>query len=573
MRYSQFLIPTLKEDPADAEVVSHRLMLRAGMIRKLAAGIYSTLPLGERVIKKTAQIVREEMDRAGALELTLPFVQPAELWEESGRWDLYGKELLRLKDRNDRKFCLGPTHEEVITNLVKAIISSYKQLPINLYQINIKFRDEIRPRFGVMRAREFIMKDAYSFDTNDQSAEESYRKMYETYCRILSRLGLKFRAVEADTGPIGGSFSHEFMVLADTGEDIIATCSSCGYAANLEKAEIKRFEEIAVNQDDIKDLKRVETPGMKTVEEVSGFLNVASSKLIKTLIFSSSIGPVVALVRGDHEINEIKLKNLLDCDELELADEALIEDLTHAPRGFSGPVGLDHFNLIADFGLLGGINFVTGGNEEDVHIINVNYDRDFSISDFADIRYAVEGDPCSRCGKPLTTTKGIEVGHIFKLGTKYSEAMQATYLDANGQSKPMVMGCYGIGIGRMAAAAIEQSHDENGIIFPDSIAPFAVTIVLVNPTDEAQKKIAENIYETLLSRGIEVLMDDRDERPGIKFKDADLIGIPLRVTVGKNAIKANKIDLKWRKTGEVQQVSLDNAVMAIEESQGLVHRK
>jgi len=566
MRYSQFLIPTLREDPAEAEVISHRLMLRAGMIRKLAAGIYSALPLGERVFKKTAQIVREEMNRAGALEVTLPFVQPAELWHESGRWNVYGKELLRLKDRNARDFCLGPTHEEVITDLVKGVVSSYRQLPLNLYQIHIKFRDEIRPRFGVMRAREFIMKDAYSFDADEKGAEESYRKMYEAYNRIFERLGLEFRPVEADSGPIGGSFSHEFMVLAETGEDVIVSCSGCDYAANTEKAEIQTPADSKVNQSDFKEMQRVDTPGMKTIEEVAGFLKVQPSKLIKTIVFDSTDAPVVALVRGDHEINEIKLKNYLGCDRLELAEEALIEETTHAPRGFAGPAGMKGVRMIADFWLKNEINMVTGGNAQDVHVTNVNPGRDYQVSEYADIRCADNGDPCPRCGRELTTTRGIEVGHIFKLGTKYSESMQAMYLDVNGKSKPMVMGCYGIGVGRTAAAAIEQSHDENGIIFPEAIAPFSVLVVLVNPTDEAQKKIAEDLYSELMERGVEVLLDDRDERPGIKFKDADLVGIPLRVTVGKNAVKDMKVDLKWRKTGNVQQVPVDDAAALVLES-------
>jgi prolyl-tRNA synthetase len=566
MRYSRFLIQTLREDPAEAEVVSHRLMLRAGMIRKLAAGIYSTLPLGQRVMQKTAQIVREEMDRAGALELTLPFVQPAEIWKESGRWNVYGKELLRFKDRTDRDFCLGPTHEEVITDLVKGLVSSYRQLPVTLYQIHIKFRDEIRPRYGVMRAREFIMKDAYSFDMDEKGAEDSYMKMYDAYSRIFSRLGLKFRTVEADTGPIGGSFSHEFMVLAETGEDVIVACSSCDYAANMEKAEVGRTESVEKNQEELRELKRVDTPGMKTVEEVTGFLNISASSLIKTIIFSCPDGPVAALVRGDHEINEIKLRNLLGCEQIEMADEEHIETLTHAPRGFAGPVGLKNVKIIADLGLKGGTNFVTGGNELDVHLMNVNHDRDFSVSQFADIRSANEGDSCPRCGQRLITTKGIEVGHIFKLGNKYSESMNATYLDSSGISKHMVMGCYGIGIGRTVAAAIEQAHDENGIIFPDSIAPFSVLVLPVNTNDKEQMGIAEEIYDILLNKGIEVLIDDRDERPGIKFKDADLIGIPLRVTVGTRAVKEDKVDLKWRRTGQVQQVPVDSAVSAVEEA-------
>lgn len=568
MRYSQFLIPTLREDPAEAEVTSHRLMLRAGIIRKLAAGIYATLPLGERIFKKTAQIVREEMNRAGALEVTLPIVQPAELWQESGRWNVYGKELLRFKDRNDREFCLGPTHEEVVTHLVKGVVSSYKQLPITLYQIHTKFRDEIRPRFGVMRAREFIMKDAYSFDVDGQGAEQSYLKMYDAYCRIFSRLGLRFRAVEADTGPIGGSFSHEFMVLADTGEDVIVSCSGCDYAANLEKAEIRAPAAREASQRDFRPLERVATPGMRTVEEVTGFLKMAPEQLIKTLIFTTPAGPVAALVRGDHEINEVKLRNALGCDQLELAGRELIEETTRAPVGFAGPVGLERVDLIADYGLCGCFNLVAGGNERDAHLINVNIDRDFRVQRFADIRCARDGDSCPRCGQPLITGRGIEVGHIFKLGTKYSEAMRALYLDSQGREQPMIMGCYGIGIGRTAAAAIEQCHDGDGIIFPEAIAPFAVLMVIVNPTEQAQRQIAEQLYADLLGRGIDVLLDDRDERPGIKFKDADLIGIPLRVTVGKHAVSGGMVDLRWRKGGAVRQVPLEHAAAAIAESAG-----
>lgn len=563
MRYSQFLIPTLREDPAEAEVVSHKLMLRSGMIRKLATGVYSTLPLGERVIQKTSQVVREEMNRAGAMEVTLPFVQPAELWHESGRWNVYGKELLRLKDRHNREFCLGPTHEEVITDLVRGVVSSYKQLPINLYQIHIKFRDEIRPRFGVMRAREFIMKDAYSFDVNEKSAEESYKRMYEAYSRIFERLGLQFRPVEADSGPIGGNFSHEFMVLAETGEDMIVTCSECDYAANTEKAEIKKPESVEVSSDNFKDMTKIETPDMRTIEEVTRFLKVKPKKLIKTLVFNSSDGPLVALVRGDHEINEIKLKNLLACDELELAEEDLIEELTRAPRGFAGPVGIKDVRIIADYGLLGGMNMITGGNEKDIHLVNVNFDRDFTVKEFADIRLADEGDACPRCGKPLSTTRGIEVGHIFKLGTKYSKAMNAVYLDEDGKSIEMVMGCYGIGVGRTVAAAIEQSHDKDGIIFPAAIAPFSVIVVPVNTSDEGQMQIAEKIYQELIEKGVDAIIDDRDERAGIKFKDADMVGIPVRVTVGKFAVKENSIDIKIRKTGEVKKTAVDEAVSAV----------
>jgi prolyl-tRNA synthetase len=563
MRYTRFLIPTLREVPAEAEVVSHKLMLRSGMIRKLAAGIYSTLPLGERVMQKTAQIVREEMNRAGALELTLPFVQPAELWHESGRWNVYGKELMRLQDRNAREFCLGPTHEEVITDVARGLISSYKQLPVNLYQIHIKFRDEIRPRFGVMRAREFIMKDAYSFDADETGAERSYMKMYEAYTNIFTRLGLRFRAVEADSGPIGGSFSHEFMVLADTGEDVIVICSACDYAANTEKAEILKPDMPDANVDQFGVPERVHTPGMRTIDEVCDFLKVKSDAVIKTLVFDADGDAVVALVRGDHDINEIKLKNYLACSELALAEEELIERITGAPRGFAGPVGLSGVRIIADYGLKGRINLVAGGNELDVHVLNINVGRDFSVDAFADIRLAREGDACPRCAGRLTTTRGIEVGHIFKLGTKYSTAMSAEFLDAQGQSHPMVMGCYGIGVGRTVAAAIEQSHDSDGIIFPAAIAPFTVLVVLVNPNDEQQDAIAVDLYEALLGRGVDVLLDDRDERPGIKFKDADLIGIPLRVTVGRNAVRDGAVDIRWRHNGEQVQAAITDAVEVI----------
>lgn len=564
MRYTQLLIPTLREDPAEAEVASHRLMMRSGMIRKVAAGIYSTLPLGQRVIQKTKQIIREEMNRAGGQEVFLPFIQPAELWEESGRWGVYGKEMLRLRDRNDREFCLGPTHEEVITDLVRMAVNSYRQLPINLYQIHIKFRDEIRPRFGMMRAREFIMKDAYSFDIDEKGAEESYRKMHEAYSRIFSRLGLTFRAVEADTGPIGGNFSHEFMVLADTGEDVIVTCTGCGYAANTEKAEIAKPSPRVFDSSKFKELKRIETPDMRTIDEVAGFLKVSPKELIKTLVFTSSLGPVVALVRGDHDINEVKLRNYLSCDGLELAEEDVIERITGAPRGFSGPIGMNNVRMVADFGLQGCCNMVTGGNERDVHVVNVNFGRDIMVEEYADIRSAQAGDSCPRCNNLLSTTRGIEVGHIFKLGTKYSKAMNCSYLDREGRAQPMIMGCYGIGVGRTVAAAIEQSHDENGIIFPDPIAPFSVIVVPVNTNDAVQMDIAVTLYNGLAAKGVDVLLDDRDERPGIKFKDADLIGIPLRVTVGKNAVEKKYVDIKERKGGEVQQVAIDDAVAAIE---------
>jgi prolyl-tRNA synthetase len=564
MRYSQMLIPTLKEDPSEAEVLSHRLMLRAGMIRKLAAGIYSFLPLAQRVFRKTEQIIREEMNRAGAQEVTLPFVQPAELWQKSGRWNVYGKELLRLKDRNERDFCLGPTHEEVVTELVKNHVTSYRQLPLNLYQIHIKFRDEIRPRFGIMRAREFVMKDAYSFDADEKGAEESYQKMHQAYCNIFERCGLTFRAVEADTGPIGGSFSHEFMVLAETGEDTIFSCNSCNYAANKEKAEIGSLKNEKPDPLPLGELKRVATPEKRTVEEVTQFLKIGPEQLIKTLIFQDGDHTIAALIRGDHEINELKLQNLLGSEALCLADDKTIEKVTRAPRGFAGPVGLD-IRIIADNSLKGIKNFVIGGNERDVHLANVNFNRDFQVESFYDIRFAIERDPCPRCAQgQLVMSKGIEVGHIFKLGTKYSKTLGARFLDAQRRENYMVMGCYGIGVGRTVAAAIEQNHDKDGIIFPKSIAPFQVIVVSVNPKDSAIKEVSERIYATLLDEGIDVLIDDRDERPGIKFKDADLLGIPLRITVGKK-VADDQIDIKLRKTGEVMVTKEEEGIRKVKE--------
>ena len=561
------LMPTLREDPSEAEVLSHRLMLRAGMIRKLAAGIYSYLPLAQRVMRKTEQIIREEMDRAGALQVTLPFVQPAELWQKSGRWDMYGKEMLRLKDRHDREFCLGPTHEEVITELVKNEVTSYRQLPINLYQIHLKFRDEIRPRFGVMRAREFVMKDAYSFDSDEEGAEKSYQKMYQAYCAIFERCKLTFRAVEADTGPIGGSFSHEFMVLAETGEDCIFSCTACGYAANKEKAEIGKLPDEPSSPLLHGELMRAETPKQRTVEEVTRFLKIKPEQLIKTMIFQEGDRTVAALVRGDHEINEIKLQNYLKAETLCLADDGVIEKVTKAPKGFAGPVGLQ-IPVLADNAVRGGGNFVTGGNEKDIHLMNVNFGRDFQVSSFEDLRFAEEGDPCPRCADgQLVMSRGIEVGHIFKLGTKYSKALDATFLDAQGKARHMVMGCYGIGVGRTVAAAIEQNHDENGIIFPLSIAPFQVILTSVKPKDPEIKEASERVYAALVNAGIDVTFDDRDERPGIKFKDADLIGIPVRVTVGAK-IKDGLLEIKLRTSRESIVVTEAEAVSTIKELTG-----
>jgi len=556
MRYSQLLVPTLREEPADAEVISHKLMLRAGMIRKLAAGIYTMLPLGVRVMQKVERIIREEMNRAGAQEVVMPCLLPADLWMESGRWDQYGKELFRLKDRHDRDYCLGPTHEEVVTDLARREIRSYRQLPINLYQIQTKFRDEVRPRFGVMRGREFVMKDAYSFDADEAGAEQSYERMYDAYMRIFQRCGLKFRAVEADTGLIGGRFSHEFMVLADTGEEAIVSCDACAYAANLERAEVGRSAEAA--EEAMKKLKQVETPEKRSVEEVTVFLGVPPQRLVKTIIFKTEKGLVAVLVRGDHGINEAKLRRSLGATQLAMAGDQVVADVTHAPVGFAGPKGLD-LRIIADYALEGMRNVVVGANKADAHLVNANVGRDFRVDEFADIRLAQEGDSCPRCPGHLQISRGIEVGHIFKLGTKYSEALGATYLDLEGKERPLVMGCYGIGVGRTAAAAIEQNHDDNGIIFPFAIAPFHVLILPVNNKDAEVMGAAEGLYGTLSGKGAEVLLDDRDERPGVKFKDADIIGIPLRLTVGEKNLKHGKVEIKQRRSGEVTLVNLKEA--------------
>ncbi len=566
MRYSQYLLPTLKEVPSEAEVPSHQLMLRAGMIRKLASGIYSYLPFGLRSIRKVEAIIREEMNRAGAIEVLLPFVQPAELWQESHRWDEYGSELARFKDRHNRECCLGPTHEEVITDIARKEIRSYRQMPLNLYQIQTKFRDEIRPRFGVMRAREFIMKDAYSFDADEKGVDESYRKMIEAYTRIFTRCGLRFKAVEAETGLIGGSFSHEFMVLAETGEETIVSCTHCSYAANIEKAEFRRQakEGQTEGKGSQKPIQKVLTPEKRTVEEVTQFLNVSPRDLVKTLIFESDKGCVAALVRGDHEISEKKLKAVWGSENSQLASEETVEKITCAPKGFAGPIGLS-VPILADLDIREMANFVTGANEKDAHLIHVNTARDFQVSQFVDIRRFAPGDRCPLCGKETRMDKGIEVGHTFKLGTKYSKAMGATFLDEQGREKEIVMGCYGIGVGRTVAAAIEQSYDQNGIIFPIPIAPFQVLILPVNMNIGLLKETAEQLYQTLPQSGIEVLYDDREESPGVKFKDADLVGIPLRVTLGEKNLKKGLVEIKTRRTGEILLVKKEEVLSKIKE--------
>jgi prolyl-tRNA synthetase len=556
MRCSKLYLPTLKETPADAEVVSHQLMLRAGMIRKVAAGIYNLLPYGLAAVRRVEAVVREEMNRAGAQEILMPAVQPAELWQESGRWEHYGRELLRFVDRHRHPFCLGPTHEEVVTALVRDEIRSYRQLPINLYQIQTKFRDEIRPRFGLMRGREFIMKDGYSFDVDDEAAAGTYRSMHEAYTRIFERLGLNFRAVEADTGSIGGSFSHEFMVLADTGEDEIAVCRACDWAANIEKAEVKieDGQQPAVAE----QIQEVHTPGMHTVAEVCQFLKIDPTRLVKTIICLADEMPIAVLVRGDHELNLVKIRNLISAVEVELADPDTVQRVSGAAVGFAGPVGLT-IPIYADAAVALMADFVTGANRDDFHLTGVNLDRDFKATGIADLRAIGPEDPCPRCGGDIYITRGIEVGHIFRLGNKYSAAMGATFSAEDGSDKPMVMGCYGIGIGRTVAASIEQNHDSNGIIFPLPMAPYQVVVLPVAVQDEAVRGAAEDIYQELQARGLDVLLDDRDLRAGVKFKDADLLGTPLRLTIGPKALAQGQVELKARRETEPTLVPREEA--------------
>lgn len=551
----------MREEPKEAEVISHALMLRAGFVRRLASGIYSWLPVGLRSMRRLEKIVREEMERVGAQEVLLPLVQPKELWVESGRWEKYGKELLRFRDRNERDLCLGPTHEEVITDLVRREVRSYRDLPLILYQIQTKFRDEIRPRFGVMRAREFAMKDAYSFDVDEKEAERTYEKMYEAYSRIFHRCGLDFRVVEAETGAIGGKFSHEFMVLAETGEDVILFCLACGYAANVEKAAVKPPDSSSEKKSGL--FRKVRTPGMRTVEEVCAFLGLGPERLVKTLIYVTESGPVAVLLRGDRELNESKLKRALSIEALELADESTIESVTKAPKGFSGPLGLT-VPIYADYDLLSMSEFVTGANEADAHFVGMNL-SDFKVEAFLDLKTAKGGDPCPACGAPLSSRKGIEVGHIFKLGTSYSEAMGARYLDREGKERAIVMGCYGIGMGRTIAAAIEQNHDEEGIKLPLPLAPFEAMVLPVTTANRDVMKLAEDIYFELLRHGIDCLIDDREERPGVKFKDADLIGIPLRVTIGERGLKEGTVEIKWRRDGLVEKVRKEDAAQKVVE--------
>ncbi|WP_419392469.1 proline--tRNA ligase [Cytobacillus praedii] len=560
MKQSMTLIPTLREIPADAEIKSHQLLLRAGFIRQNASGIYSYLPLAQKVLRKIETIVREEMDHAGAVELLMPAMQAAELWQESGRWYTYGPELMRLKDRHERDFALGATHEEVITSLIRDEIKSYKKLPLALYQIQTKFRDEKRPRFGILRGREFIMKDAYSFHSSQASLDEMYDKLYQAYTNIFTRCGLNFRAVIADSGAMGGKDTHEFMVLSEIGEDTIAYSDTSNYAANIEMAPvINTYEKSNEPQ---KELQKVKTENKKTIEEVSEFLNVTKEQCIKSLLFKVDDKHVLVLVRGDHEVNDIKLKNLFEAAEVELAGADEANKILGCSFGSLGPVGVDSVEIIADHAIAGIENAVCGANEEDVHFINVNPDRDFKVTKYADLRFIQEGDLSPDGEGTILFAKGIEVGHIFKLGTRYSEAMGATYLDENGRNQPMIMGCYGIGVSRVMAAIVEQYNDENGLLWPTDISPFDIHLIPINTKDESQAVLAEEIYVQLKKSGRDVLMDDRQERPGVKFADSDLIGLPIRITIGKKLLEGI-VEVKVRKSGEMQEVHKDQLMETI----------
>ena len=566
MRASNLYAPTLRNTPAEAEIVSHQLMYRAGMIRKVAGGMYTFLPLGWRVIRKIEQIIREEMDAAGGQEVMMPIMQPAELWEESGRWAAYGDEMMRIKDRHGRNFCLGPTHEEMITDLVRDEVRSYKQLPLLLYQIQDKFRDERRPRFGLMRSREFIMKDLYSFDKDIAGMNESYKKMYDAYTKIYTRMGLEFRPVEADNGAIGGGHSHEFTVLADAGESNIVYCSKCDYAASDEKAELKP---IAMPSEAAEPLSKIATPDTNTIEAVVNLLKVPVEKTIKAVAYQTDTDELVLVfVRGDHEVNEVKVINQLDgALELRMADEEAIKSVGGYP-GFMSPIGIkEGTRILVDATVMNMSNAVAGANEEGYHYVNVNPKRDFTQESIVitDLRMVREGDPCPHCGAGLNMTRGIEAGQVFTLGTKYSKAMGATFLDENGKEQPLYMGCYGIGVGRTMAAAIEQNNDEQGIVWPRAIAPYEVVVVAVNAKKADQLEYAEKVYAECQKAGLDTLLDDRKERAGVKFKDCDLIGYPVRVVIGPKAIEEGQIEIKVRKTGEVFTVAYDEYLLKVQE--------
>ncbi len=566
MRFSKLYVKTLKETPKEAVVESHKLMLRSSMIKKLASGVYTYLPLGYRALKKVENIVREEMDRAGSQELFMPVLQPAEIWKETGRWDAMGPEMMRLKDRHDRDFILGPTHEEVITDIIRNDISSYKSLPMSLYQIQTKFRDERRPRFGLMRGREFLMKDAYSFHATDECLDAEFENMRDAYSRIFERCGLKFRSVEADSGAIGGSGSQEFHVLAESGEDEIIYCDTCGYAANLEKAESVAM--IPEYEKEMKAAELIDTPNVSKIEDIAAHLGIETSQTVKAIMYMDTVSEKVYMVlqRGDYEINEVKLKNLLNETELVMLSDADLE-AHNLKKGYMGPydIELGDIILVADETVTKMVNHTAGGNRMDTHYINVNYGRDYEAHIVGDVRNAVVGEECSRCsGGKLESARGIEAGHVFKLGKKYSDSMGATFLDENGKSNTMTMGCYGIGVSRTVAAAIEQNNDENGIIWPVAIAPYIVDVIPANMKNADQVSLAEKIYGELTAAGIDSVIDDRNERPGFKFKDADLIGFPFKVVSGKLAAEG-KVEVKVRRTGESMEVEAENVLEVIKD--------
>jgi prolyl-tRNA synthetase len=558
MRWTRTYIPTLREKQSEAELISHQLLLRGGYIRKLAAGVYLYLPLMQRVIEKFSRIVREEMNRAGALEITMSVLCPAELWQQSGRFDTYGKELMKMKDRHQHQMLLCGTHEETVTNLLAGEIRSYKQLPLNLYQIQVKFRDEIRPRFGLLRGREFIMKDAYTFDADDKSFARSYQAMVDAYFAVFERAGLDVIKVESDTGAMRGKAAHEFMFLVDTeaGEERIATCADCGYAANVETA---------VSGDGLKEMQTVDTPGAATIEEVTAFLKVDATRLVKTLLYEADGKPVAAMIRGDRDLNEIKMKNALKANELVMADAGLVEQLTGAPVGFAGPVGLEGVSILVDPLVEQLKNFVVGANQDEKHILNVNLGRDFQASEIVDLSKARPGDGCARCEGELMVKDGIEVGNTFMLGTGYAEALGAKFLDAEGNEKPCIMGSYGIGITRTPQAALERYHDDKGIMWPKSIAPYLVELIPLNMEREAQVEAAEQVYRELVEAGIDVLYDDRHERAGVKFNDADLVGMPVRVIIGDKSLKDGKIELKARCESKAELVPVAQVREAVQE--------
>jgi len=566
MRWTQTYIPTLRENQSDAELISHQLLLRGGYIRKLASGIYIYLPLMQRVIDKFSNIVREEMNRAGALEITMSVLCPADLWRETGRYDTVGKELMRMKDRHDHEMVLCGTHEETVTNLVRGEVKSYRQLPMNLYQIQVKFRDEIRPRFGLMRGREFIMKDAYTFDATQESFNESYQKMVDAYYRIFQRAGVDAVKVESDSGAMGGSSSHEFMFLVDTdgGEEMIVTCEKCGYAANVEKASFA--DKIGPDDEtEFKPMETVDTPGAATIEEVTAFLKVEAHRLVKTLLYMADGKAVAALVRGDRELNESKLRNTLKAIDLEMATAEQVEQYTGAPVGFAGPIGLKNVTMIADPLVTQMKNFITGANEFEKHILNVNYERDFKANTVIDISEAVAGDGCPKCDGTLVAKSGIEVGNTFMLGTKYSESLGAKFLDAEGQEHPIIMGSYGIGITRTPQAALEEYYDDKGIIWPKNIAPYLVELIPLKLDSPEHQDAAQKIYQGLQEAGIDVLMDDRSVRAGVKFNDADLIGMPIRITIGDKSLKEGKVEVKARSRDEIEKVPVEGVVEAVKE--------